>query len=155
MSEILELATHDIDLVTVDSYITDLAQSAPDDTSRLVHAWWNVLSDDHRTLYQQDTRANYIERHVPLAENTDLTLHCAYIGYIPEQTESSTGFIMQAAIIASDSSGMILSIEDRQLQNFDVAKDPFASLVLDYFMLHFSRRQHENTEYLTTGIAKL
>ena len=155
MSEILELATHDIDLLAVDSYITDLAQSAPDDTGRLVHAWWSVLSDDQKILHQQDTRANYIERHVPLAENTDLTLHCAYIGYIPEQRESFTGFIMQAAIIASDSSGMILSIEDRQLQNFDVAKDPFASLVLEYFMHHFTRIQCENTDFLNTQIAKL
>ena len=122
MSEILELATHNIDLVAVDSYITDLTQSAPDDTSRLVHAWWKVLRDDHRTPYQQDTRANYIERHVPFAENTDLTLHCAYIGYIPEQGESFTGFIMQAAIIASDSSGMILSIEDRQLQTLTLPR---------------------------------
>ncbi len=115
---------------------------AVESTGEFVEAWQQVFDDPSGLLVRPYDSA-YVENHVASAADQEVTLKAG--AFLQPKTEADTvpiASVLQAVVVdKNDAIDMQFSIEQRNLRYYNVDKDPFTSMILDYFKAHLEARR--------------
>lgn len=128
-----------LEVLEVPRFVT-MENKATAATREFVSLWQSVLQDPTGFSIVHD-RSTWLEQRVPFHTSPHIRLQ-ALLGRLidTEPDPEPDSFYIQVGVIMPDGSAMYLGIEERRLPEYDVQKDPFASLILDYFRTHVHDR---------------
>lgn len=127
--------------------ITMVDTLATESTGEFVEAWQQILDDPSGLLVRPYDSA-YVENHVASAADPEVTLKAGIFPHAHGEADSEPGTSVLQAIVVdrNDAIDMQFSIEQRNLRYYNLGKDPFTSMILDYFKAHIEARRSSLTK---------